>query len=82
MPKDRIETRKLSSMLKESDNLRETTKLLPAISWQKKESHKIVYIGFQNSGLTLDSKRNLSNSSAHPDYIIESKATEAMQTAA
>jgi hypothetical protein len=32
MPKDRIETRKLSSMLKESDNLRETTKLLPAIS--------------------------------------------------
>jgi hypothetical protein len=36
IPKDRIETSKLSSMLKESDNLRETTKLLPAISWQKK----------------------------------------------
>jgi len=81
MPKDRIETRKLSSILKESDNLRETTKLLPAISWQKK-SHKIVYIGFQNSGLTLDSKRNLSNSSAHPDRIIEPKAIKAMQTAA
>jgi hypothetical protein len=30
---------------------------------------------------TLDSKRNLSNSSAHPDCIIESKAIKAMQTA-
>jgi hypothetical protein len=71
MPKDRIETRKLSSMLKESDNLRETTKP-SACYFMTKKNHKIVYIGFQNSGLTLYPKRNLSNSSAHPDCIIES----------